>query len=362
MLNRQYDIRIFGGNRMAEFLTKLKSSGTKITLLTLNDGNAYFRTDKIGVKNVRKYRRRYGLTVKISSTGKDPGLSTLFSSFRYVIVFIIPFLLSFFLWSVKVDSDFPEVADRIEEKLVAASIVPFKPLVHIPGEDEIRRYLMQDDPSLSWVRFRRVGTSLTVIPMLSPASDIQIESEGPPSDLVARTGGVITRFELKKGERVGNVFMTVKKGDILATGLLEQGDETVIVGAEGEVFADYWIEYSFSLPKVLDYTIQGEEEVFIEINLPWKNKTEFDRPFWQIFTTKRHISEKYAQLELVEGMEQTMIVPLIKRQLLAEHGSEAIIKDDKVLHVTFENDKVNGTILFLMNDNIAMKRPIPQGD
>ena len=39
-----------------------------------------------------------------------------------------------------------------------------------------------------------------------------------------------------------------------------------------------------------------------------------------------------------------------------------IIKDDKILHVTFDNDKVNGTILFLVNDNIAIKRPISQGD
>jgi similar to stage IV sporulation protein len=28
------------------------------------------------------------------------------------------------------------------------------------------------------------------------------------------------------------------------------------------------------------------------------------------------------------------------------------------LHVSFDNDKVKGTILFLINDNIAMKRPI----
>ncbi len=35
-----------------------------------------------------------------------------------------------------------------------------------------------------------------------------------------------------------------------------------------------------------------------------------------------------------------------------------MVKDSKVLHVSFDNDKVNGTILFLINDNIAMKRQI----
>ena len=81
------------------------------------------------------------------------------------------------------------------------------------------------------------------------------EEEGPPSDLVARTGGVITRFALKKGERVGHVHQTVKKGDVLATGILEQGDKTTVVGADGAVYADYWVEYSFSLPKTIRFPV-----------------------------------------------------------------------------------------------------------
>ena len=54
----------------------------------------------------------------------------------------------------------PEVVERIEKKLEKDSIVLFRPLALIPDEGEIRRELMLDDPSLSWVRFRRVGTSL----------------------------------------------------------------------------------------------------------------------------------------------------------------------------------------------------------
>ena len=61
-------------------------------------------------------------------------------------------------------------------------------------------------------------------------------------------------------------------------------------------------------------------------------------------------------------MEETVIIPLLKNKLLSESCSKAIIKDEKILHVTFDNDKVNGTILFLVNDNIAVKRPISQGD
>ena len=362
MVRKRFEIQLYGHGDLSKCLTKLKSVGTNISYLTVNEDVARFSTDQKGVKHVRRYRRRYGLKARITTSVKDPGLKMIFNAYRYVIAFIIPFAASFLLWTVNVESDIPEVAERIEEKLQAAAIVPLRPLALIPDEGEIRRNLMQDDPSLSWIRFRRVGTSLTIIPMLSPSSDSTSKEAGPPSDLIARTGGVITRYALTKGERIGHIHSTVKRGDVLATGILEQGDKRTVVGAEGAVFADYWLEYEFSMPQTITFKVQGEEKVEFIFNHPWKKQKDQALPFWRFVTTVRQVNEDDRQLELTEGMEQTVIIPLIKRKLLAEHGSEAIIKDDKILHVTFDNDKVKGTILFLVNDDIAIKRPIPQGD
>lgn len=362
MDRNRYKIKVSGPRNVPAFLTKLKSVGTKITALRIEGEAALFKTDKKGLKQVRKYRKRYGLKVAVRLAVNDRGLDMLFSSYRFMIVFSIPFICSFFLWSVTVESDMPEVAERIEEKLQANKIVPFQPLFLIPDEGEMRRDLMQDDPALSWVRFKRVGASLTVIPMLSPELNDQIQKEGSPSDLVARTGGVLTRFALTKGERVGHVYTTVKKGDMLASGTLEQGEEHVVVGAEGAVYADYWIEYKFSIPKVIQYKVQGEEKVEFVFHPPWKEDNLFTKEMLNMIETKRTVSEADAQLEIIEGMEETVVIPLLEMKLLAELGADAIIKDDKILHVTFDNDKVSGTVLFLINDNIAVKRPISQGD
>ena len=161
----------------------------------------------------------------------------------------------------------------------------------------------------------------------------------------------------------------LKKGDVLATGILEQGDKQTVVGAEGAVYADFWVEYSFSIPKIVTFKIQGEENVEFSLNIPWLQQKSahseeegFSESNWRFLKMNRHVSEKDGQLQLTEGMEETVIVPLLKTKLLSESASSAIIKDEKVLHVTFDNDKVNGTILFLVNDNIAIKRPISQGD
>ena len=42
MINKRYDIRISGRGNLSQFLTKLKSSGTNISLLTVTDGVARF--------------------------------------------------------------------------------------------------------------------------------------------------------------------------------------------------------------------------------------------------------------------------------------------------------------------------------
>lgn len=199
-MHKRYEIRVSGDGDLAGFLTKLVAAKVKVLSLSVVDGVARFRTDRHGLKVIRSNRRRYRLKVKMSNAGIESGAKGIFTSNLFLIVCLIPFVASLFLWTVEVESDRPEVVERIDQKLEKDSIVPLRLLASIPDEGEIRRQLMLDDPSLSWVRFRRVGTSLTVIPMLSPLATNEIEAEGPPSDLIARTGGVITRFELKKGK------------------------------------------------------------------------------------------------------------------------------------------------------------------
>lgn len=358
MGRNRYEIQITRSEHVAAFLTKLKSIGTRVNHLFMYEDGATFLTDRKGLKRVRKYRRPYRLKVKVVSIIEDRGLELIMGSYRFLILLTIPFVCSFFLWSVTVESEMPEVNERIEKKLKKASITPFRLLGMIPGEAEIRRNLMQDEPSLSWVHFSRSGSTLTVIPMLSPTLENEAEKAGKPADLVARTSGVITNFALTKGERVARLHETVKKGQLLATGVLEQGEDKVIVGAEGAVFADYWIEYRFELPRVVHFKVQGAEEIAFSFKRPWEGKNLFNKENWNIIETERIVQEDDASLEIKEGMEESVIIPLLKMKLLNGLGPDARIKEEKVLHVTFDDDKVKGTILFFLNDNIAMKRPI----
>ena len=41
---------------------------------------------------------------------------------------------------------------------------------------------------------------------------------------------------------------------------------------------------------------------------------------------------------------------------------KSTIKNEKLLHVTTDDDTVKGKVLFLVNENIAQPRPIDQGE
>ncbi|MHC8517091.1 sporulation protein YqfD [Sporosarcina sp. ITBMC105] len=363
MIHNRYNITMTGKVHPSRFLSFLASSGVKVIGLTESGSVIHFRTDKKGVVFIRKHRRKYRVKVEIRRNEERSLERRLFTAYRFLIACVIPLVASLFLWDITIESEVPEVNERIVKQLEKVSIKKYRPLSKLPDEGEIRRVLMQNDPSLSWVRFTRSGSTMTITPMLSPKLNDPVKDDGPPADLVARTSGVITGFQLSRGERVARLHQTVEKGDILATGILEQGGKKTVVGAAGKVYADYWSKYTFTIPKKIDYALLGEENIRLKWQSPitWNSGNDFPS-FRSFLETEWQRNDRKGQFELAEGMEETVIIPLIKYKIMTESSSELIIKDENILHLTFQDDTVRGTILFLMNENIATKRPIPQGD
>ncbi|PIC65425.1 hypothetical protein CSV79_02050 [Sporosarcina sp. P13] len=363
MSHKRFEVQLTNVGRASAFLGKLQAEHVKIQHVYVAGKSVYFETDRKGIEKIRRFRRKYRVQVKISRVGSDTVEYRLFSSLLFIISCIIPLCASLFLWDIKVESEVPEVAERIEMKLEKANIKVPSLLSKLPEEDEIRRLLMQDESSLSWIRFTQMGTSFIVSPMLAPLSaEVKEEVKETPSHLVAKTGGVITHFALTRGERASVIHQTVKKGDMLATGILEQGEKKTVVGADGEVFADYWLEYHFELPRTVTYSIQGEEHMHIDWQKPWHENAAGTIRFRNPILFNQTREDPVHTVRLEKGMEETVILPLLKYDLLSKKTNERIIKEENVLHVSFTNDKVKGTILFLLNENIAEKRPITQGD
>lgn len=360
-MKRRFLVTIHVHEKTIAFVNRLQQTHMKIHQMRRIDDKIQFETDKKGISTIRKFRRSY--RVKVTVKNIDSTTSYLQPVLLYFIwlVVLIPFVCSFFLWRIDIVSSMPEVNEEIRQYLQKSSIKKFRLLASLPSEDEMRQQMMVNDHRLAWVRFEKKGTSLVIYPMLAPALTKE-SKETQPSDLIAKHSGVITHFDLSKGERAVPLHSTVAKGSLLATGTLEQGEEKVVIGAEGAVYANYVIQYSFSIPNPLKITIQEDEEVFIS----WHKPTSFELNPIKFVKQVMHVENRKIVQEktyyIDETMQETVIIPLLKERILSEIGPNAQIKEEKVLHVTFDDDKVNGTILFLINDDIAQKRPIFQGD
>ena len=360
MKRRLYDIELSGHGKASKLINEMVKNNKKVSKVEYVDGSIWLTTDIKGLRFIRTNRRRFYVTVHIDRLGEDTPMDRLFYSWAVLLFCFIPFFASLFLWQINVDAEYPEIAEQIEKTLKKDDVTPMKLMRNLPDEGKIRSNIMSDEPKLSWVRFVKKGTTLTIIPMVSPNANFEVQQHEEVGELAARTGGVITGFQLESGEPVARRNQSVKKGDLLASGVLEQGEKVAIVGADGKVFADYWLEYHFSLPTTIDYRVAGDTKMIVDWYFPWSEAKEKNRPFWKIVEWREEKNSSVKTITLKEGMDKSFLIPLVKHKLLSETSVEKEIKDENILQVTFDSDKVTGTILFLINENIAVKRPISQ--
>ncbi|HLR11138.1 MAG TPA: sporulation protein YqfD [Sporosarcina sp.] len=361
MKRKHVVIELFGRQQdMMKLLNDVQRNHAAFKFIVHSKKSIVFETNRHGLRILRANRRKYNC--KFTVNGVHDRRWQLFSGYRFILILLVPYIASLFIWTVEVETSHPEIQNRIEHKLKKSRIAPLQLKKNLPNEDVLRRNLMEDEGDLSWIRFEKQGVKFAVIPMQSPQVEIEKEENRSPSHLVAKTSGVITHFSLSSGEKVASLHSTVEKGDLLATGILEQGEKEVVVGAKGAVYANYWLEYSFSLPRTFQYKIQGEEKMRFTFNRPTFGKNLFNKENWNIIETDKQIEEKETNVYLEDGMEKTYIIPIVKMQLQRELGYEAVIQKEELLQVTYQKEKVTGKIVFLVNDNIATYEPINQGD
>lgn len=330
-----------------------------------SDQKVSFEITKDSLPALRRARRFAGASLKLQYDNLDSVFQiTLKTILGILLLIAIPLICTQFIWRVHVTGATPELAQKAEQ-FIASEIGVSIPLVKrsLPTDYELRQQLMAKFPELSWVHFMKNGGDITISLQLAPKTEVKKKSD-EPMHLIASNSGVVTHYFLTSGVRLVDANTTVYKGDALVSGLLEAGDEQLVIGAEGEVYADYWLETAFTLDrKAVYYTpteskwkvISNQEDMYIdEINLPSWLKKYVRIVKEQGFKKQEHI--------LNEEDVETIIRPLLHKKILQSLPPKTTIKSEKILQVTFDNDTVKGQVLFLVNENIATPYPIYQGE
>lgn len=215
-------------------------------------------------RHARRFRRKSGTRLKIKRKKGAPFIYNRYKHRKGLMVglaIFIAFLMIMpkYVWSVEISGNEKTDAETI---IKAAEKIGIKSGAKISDidPDNLRPTLLVELPELSWAAINIEGSRITldVRERLKPETVL----DNTPCNLVATRDGIITSVYIKRGSAAVKVGDAVRKGDLLAMGTVEYGDQTTVIRhSMGEVYAETTREITVKSPfTVTQSTPTGKEK------------------------------------------------------------------------------------------------------
>lgn len=352
-------------------LQKLHEANISIKQIQVHEQHITFEISKSAMPVLRKWRKTYNVRLRIEYAEQDQILRfDMLTMLGLLLLITLPIIASQWIWQLKVETDSPELRVSLEQTLQQqfALTTPFLKK-QLPDDMTIRQQLLETHRDLAWIHIQKNGSIISFMPQKAPEM-VKIPREQQPMHLIAKKSGVITHFDIESGVRTVTPNTPVYKGDVLVSGIIENEQATTVVGAKGAVFADYWIECIFSLPRKVEYTQQQSRQW--KIFVKWWHPSEFYKsyvdqkilpsfisPFVKIVADQK--TQKVTK-QMTEQQAEKLVLAILHQKILRELPLGTVVKKENLLHVEIVGDTVKGKVLFLINENIAQPQPISQGE
>lgn len=363
---RQLVVTLKRSEQAQLLLRFLKNNRVLLKNLHITDKQIRFFMAKHQLSIFRKGRKKYKVRATIRYHQPDKILrKDLLTVIGLVCLLCMPLVGLQFVWVIDVQSPIVEVEDALtdylEEELQLRT--PLKKR-DMPDDTALRQAIMQQFRAFSWVHIAKFGSRITITPVFAPKVEVE-RNERLPLYLIASNNGVITHMDIEYGERKVKPNMTVYKGDLLVSGIIGEGEEQVVVGAKGAVYADYWLETTFSVPRVVQYdkvTEQLWQWVWNEAALRQAVAKRSLMPLRELVVLEKQLKTARVTERLEPEHVEARLLPLLHEKVLRNLPQKSSIKSENLLHVTFDDDTVKGKVLFFVNENIAMPDHAGQGE
>lgn len=169
-----------------------------------------------------------------------------------IMIFILLMLVnSLFIWQISVDGNYSysssQITSFIHSQNINEGIIKTK-----IDCDKIEKALRKEFNDISWVCAEIKGTNLIIHIKENYITEISTK-EDKPYDIVANRDGKITSLLVRKGKAMVKVGDTVKKGDILISGVVDVFDEsqqilfTNFCNADGDITAETLYQFNETL-------------------------------------------------------------------------------------------------------------------
>jgi similar to stage IV sporulation protein len=291
------------------------------------------------------------------------------------------FLLSTFIWQVRIEGDTLIPEERIFQAAKLEGLYPFQWSLRMQDSSLIASKLAARLPDASWVGVEKKGTTVVITVVDSTKPDARA-AQGP-SDLVSIADAVVTRVIAENGRPQVERHDRVRAGQVLVSGWLGDGERKKAVVSKGKVMGLVWHEMKIVSPMVQqlktytgeskqrNYWVIGKRALQISgyggdqyaesrtgaVIHPWRIG-KWTLPFgilketeMEVQTTKDTLTAAGAK---AAGLRQA------RSELLSRCGKDARITSEKILHEQSESGKVLLTVLYEVEQSIGVERPIIQ--
>lgn len=207
-------------------------------------------------KDIRIHiENKYGLPFIVSKYKKRSGLIV-----GLTIMMCFLNIMSGFIWVIDIEGNHKVKDEEIIDGLKKIGIYEGVYSDNLIPKNDSQRLLLEME-NLSWVSLNIEGAHLTV----NVSETMQKKEDNiKPCNLKASYDGIIKKIDLKSGNCVVKVGDTVKKGDVLVSGIIETAGGTRFVRSVGQVEAE--VIHNFTISK--DY----KTEVITETGKTSKKK------------------------------------------------------------------------------------------
>jgi similar to stage IV sporulation protein len=296
-----------------------------------------------------------------------------------VLFFAIIFMLSSLIWSIDVQGNVKLTEDQIRAAAKEEGLYPMQWSFRLTDADVLSKKLVRKLPGSTWVGVEKKGTK--VIIQVVESTIPEKASLNTPRHLVASTDAVVTEIIAEAGRPVVRKNTKVKKDQILISGTIggEMNSRTVV--AKGNVRGLVWYEFEISSPLVQQvkvYTGEKETKWFAVIGsralqvsgygdssfgsseaIRHEEKVSWRNWSLPIGRMKETVMEtRMEDRTLTEEEAKKVGILQAKANLYLKAGSDAVIRDEIVLHEKADNGKVYMKVLFEVEQSIVKEMPL----
>lgn len=292
-------------------------------------------------------------------------------------------LLSNIVWSIEIKGASPQIENNVKKAVAEMGIKRGVFQFTLPSVELIQRDITERVEGATWIGVRQKGTAyeFEVVEQQVPKETETVK----PRHLIATKKAVIHSIFVERGEAKVKQNDFVQKGDLLVSGMIGKEGEETIVPAQAVVLGEIWYKSSVSIPlETLFTTLTGNRH-----STHYVSVGSMKIPIWGFkrknYTTSKtsdhHVPIKlfhwtlpitYSRVDYFESSqflrintEEEAVLAAKERarfDLMKHLPKQAKILDEKVLHESVHNGKVNVQIHYQVLEDITSAQPITQGE